>query len=234
MQFVYTLLWTAFWISLALLVLALTRSRRLPLRMAARCWAPGLLFGAGARLRAEGVERVDWSQPHVLVANHQSMIDICAMFRAVPAPLHFLLKQEMSRVPFVGRYAKAMGMLFVERGNARAAALRMREAARQVRDGATLCVFAEGTRSRDGAVGPFRSGAFQVALDAGVEIVPVAIEGSGRVLRTRGFFPVRPGRIRVAFGASLRARPGEDRQALAERVRATVAGLLDDLRSRKA
>src|SRR6476646_1488899 len=66
LQLGFTLLWTAGWICLAL-----------PLRMASRCWAPGLLRGAGARLRVEGLDRVDWTQPLVLVCNHQSIIDAC-------------------------------------------------------------------------------------------------------------------------------------------------------------
>src|SRR3546814_2109684 len=83
--------------------------------MAARVGAPGLLWGAGARLQVSGLEQVDWSRNHVFVANHQSTIDICALFRAAPVPLHFLLKQEMTKVPFVGWYAKAMGMVFIDR-----------------------------------------------------------------------------------------------------------------------
>src|SRR3546814_11073406 len=87
--------------------------------MAARVGAPGLLWGAGARLQVSGLEQVDWSRNHVFVANHQSTIDICALFRAAPVPLHFLLKQEMTKVPFVGWYAKAMGMVFIDRSNRR-------------------------------------------------------------------------------------------------------------------
>src|SRR5690606_6656352 len=101
-QFAFTLAWTMACITVALLVWAVTGGRRhLPLRMASWLWAPGLLGGAGARVQVEGQERVDWSKPYVVVANHQSVIDICALFRAVPVPLHFLLKQEMQRVPFV-------------------------------------------------------------------------------------------------------------------------------------
>ena len=119
LQLAFTLLWTAGWIVLASIVRVVTRGQHRPLRMAARCWAPGLLAGAGARLQVEGLERVDWSRPHVLVANHQSVIDACALFRAIPVPLRFVLKQEMARVPFVGWYARQMGMLFIERGTAR-------------------------------------------------------------------------------------------------------------------
>lgn len=227
-QVAFTLLWTAGWICLALLVLVLTGGRRWPLRMAARCWAPGLLHGAGARLQVEGLERIDWSQPHVFVANHQSIIDICALFRALPVPLRFVLKQELASVPFVGWYARAMGMIFVERGSARSAPGRLRDAVRQVHAGASLCAFPEGTRSRDGAVGTFKGGAFRVAIEAGAAVVPVAIQGSGAVLPSASF-RVRPGTIVLRIGEPLRCdglQPG-DRQELARRARAAVVALLD-------
>ncbi|WP_345776322.1 lysophospholipid acyltransferase family protein [Luteimonas salinisoli] len=230
LQFGFTLLWTAGWISLALLLYALSGgARHLPLRMASRCWAPGLLGGAGARLEVEGLERVDWSRRYVLVANHQSVIDICALFRAVPVPLHFLLKQEMAGVPFVGWYARAMGMVFIPRDNRRAATASLHRAAGVVRAGAILCIFPEGTRSRDGSVAPFKPGAFQTAIEAGAEVLPVALEGTGAVLPPEGFFRVRPGTIRVRFGAPLPlAGPSGPigRQALAEQARAAVVGLL--------
>jgi len=225
-QLVFTLAWTAGWICLALL-LRLVRDERLPLRMAARCWAPGLLGGAGARLQVEGLERVDWTQPLVLVCNHQSVIDACALFRAVPTPLRFVLKEEMTRVPFVGWYARRMGMVFIERGSARSSPQRLRDAVSLVRNGAQLCAFPEGTRSRDGSVGPFKGGVLQVAIAAGVPVVPVAISGSGAVLPAAGF-RVRPGVIRLRFGSPI-ATAGlavEDRNVLARQARDAVIDLL--------
>src|SRR5690606_11804512 len=225
----FMLLWPAGCISLALLVLLVTRRRDIALRMAARCWAPVLLAGAPARLVVEGAESIDWSRPYLLVANHQSVIDICALFRAVPVPLHFLLKQEMTRVPFVGWYARACGMLFIERDNPRAGPRLRREAAALMRDGHSLCLFLEGTRSRSGAVAAFKGGAFQSAIDAGVEVLPVAIEGAGAVLPPDGF-RARPGVIRVRFGTPLpTAGSGSSataRQALADAPHASVVALL--------
>lgn len=225
LQLIFTLAWTAGLIGVAFVVLLVTRQRRLPLRMAARCWAPGLLWGSGAKLVVRGVDRVDWTRPHVVVANHQSMMDICVLFRAIPVPLQFLLKQELSRLPLVGAYAKAMGMIFVERSSAREATRRMREAAQLVKAGATLCVFPEGTRSHDGEVLPFKSGAFQIALDSGADVVPVAIEGSGKVLSLGGLFRVRPGTITVTIGAPLRTVEIADRQLLAAQARESVVAL---------
>jgi 1-acyl-sn-glycerol-3-phosphate acyltransferase len=231
LQFAFTLAWTAGWITLALLVRPWSGADAgLPLRMAARCWAPGLLWGAGARLQVEGRERIDFSRPCLFVANHQSVIDICALFRAIPVPLRFLLKQEMKRVPFVGWYACATGMLFIVRDSARAGALFRRQAAALLADGHSLCLFPEGTRSRNGQMAPFKAGSLQSAIDAGVDVVPVALHGAGRVLPVDGFFRVRPGTIRVGFGAPLPTRvDGRPvaRQALAEAAQARVQAILD-------
>lgn len=225
-QCLFTVVWTAGWIGLALLVRVLTRGRHWPLRMASRCWAPGLLRGAGVRLCVQGLERVDWSQPHVFVANHQSIIDIRVLFRALPVPLRFVLKQELAKVPFVGWYARAMGMVFIQRGSARSAPQRLREAARMLHDGAHVCAFPEGTRSRDGRVGAFKGGAFHVAIAAGVAVVPIAIEGSGEILPASGF-SVRPGTIRLRIGEPLSTAglTTSDRSALARRAQQSVTDM---------
>lgn len=229
LQLVYTLVWTVGWISLALLLRPFTGAEaRLPLRMASRCWAPGLLAGGPVRLLVEGVERIDWSRPYLIVANHQSVIDICALFRAVPVPLRFLLKQEMKHVPFVGWYAQATGMLFIVRDDRRAGPQLRRDAAAMLASGRSLCLFPEGTRSRDGQLAPFKAGSMQAAIDAGVEILPVALDGAGQVLPAAGFFNARPGTIRVGFGQPLAVREGESlvpRQQLAAQAQAQVAAM---------
>ena len=227
LQLIYTIAWSAGCITLALLVLLLCGgNRRIPLRMASWLWAPGLLFGAGATLRVEGLERVDFSRPHVFVANHQSIIDICALFRALPVPLRFVIKQEIEQVPFVGWYARAMGMVFIQRGHAREAAERLHGIVSLVRGGASLCAFPEGTRSRDGSMRPFKGGAFQVALQAGVPVVPIAIDGSGAVLPTSGF-RVRPGTITVRIGDPIPTTGlhAGDRHALARRAHDAVSAM---------
>lgn len=232
LQFVFTLAWTMGCVSLALLVYALSGGRRrVPLRMASWLWARGLLRASGGRFEVEGLERVDWSQPYVLVANHQSVIDICALFRAVPVPLRFLLKQEMTRMPFVNWYAKAMGMVFIPRDDRRAATASLQRSADLVRSGAVLCIFPEGTRSRDGRLGQFKPGAFQTAIAAGVQVIPVALEGTGEVLPPEGLFRVRPGPMRVRFGEPLALEVDgrkQSRQELAARAQAAVEALLDE------
>jgi len=210
------------------LLLAVLGGRRAALRMASWYWAPLLLGGARARLEVEGAESIDWSRPVVLVSNHQSMIDVCALFRAVPVPLRFALKRELAAVPVVGWYARAMGMVFIDRSNARDARDKLRSAVAHLRGASAIVAFPEGTRSRDGSVGPFKGGAFQLAIEAGVPVVPVAISGSGAVLPASGF-AVRPGTIRLRFGEPLSTEglQPQDRNALAQRARSAIAAMLD-------
>lgn len=230
LQFAFTLLWTAGCIVLALAVRLLSGRPEPALRMASWLWAPGLLGGAGARLVVEGGDGIDWSRTHLVVANHQSVIDICALFRALPVPLRFLLKDEMKRVPFVGGYAMATGMLFITRDDRRSGPQLRREAAAMLASGRTLCLFPEGTRSRDGSLGTFKAGSLQAAIDAGVDVLPVALQGAGAVLPVQGFFRVRPGTIRVAIGRPIAVRDAEgaplSRQPLADAAQAQVAGML--------
>lgn len=226
-QALFTVLWSVFCIMAALLVHLAMRSQRLPLVMARRLWAPGLMLGAGARLRVEGAENVDWSQAQVLVANHQSMIDICALFRAAPVPLRFVLKDELTRLPFLGWYARAMGMVGIARGGGRKAQASLDRAVTLVRSGASLATFPEGTRGPPDQLGPFKGGAFQIAIAAGCPVLPVAIVGSGQVLPPRGF-RVRPGVITVRIGEAIPTiglMPG-DRHSLAQRAQQAVASLL--------
>lgn len=230
LQFAFTLAWTAGGIVLAVALLKLSGNPRGPLRMASRMWAPGLMTGAGAKLDVQGAEHVDWTRPHLLVSNHQSVIDICSLFMAVPVPLRFLLKQEMTRMPFVGWYAKSTGMLFIDRDNPRAAPVMLKAAAKMLSEGWQLCVFPEGTRSRDGVVGEFKSGPFEAAIRAGVEVLPVSLDGARQVLPSDGF-EVNPGTIKVRFGTPI-ATTGEggihDRNALALAAHAQVLVLLEN------
>ncbi|MCD7099865.1 lysophospholipid acyltransferase family protein [Stenotrophomonas sp. MMGLT7] len=226
LQLGFTLAFTAAGISCALALLALTRRPDRVLRMGATWWGPVLLAGAGARLVVEGRENVDFSRNYLFVSNHQSVIDICALFVALPVPLRFLLKQEMLKVPFVNWYARATGMLFLDRDSRRAGALVRRRAAAALAQGRDLCLFPEGTRSRGGELAGFKAGLLQAAIDAGVAVVPVALDGAGKILPVQGLFRVRPGIIRVRIGAPIEAA-GLDRQELTRRAHAAVGRMLE-------
>ncbi len=227
-QLLYTLAWSAGWITAALVLSALSRRKAIGLKMARSIWAPGLLWGAGARLEVEGLERVQLNRAYMVVANHQSVIDIPALFRAFPRPLRFVAKRELGRLPFLGWYMKAMGMILVERQVSASARLAVEETADHLGRGESVVTFPEGTRGSAEQIRPFKTGGFAAALAAGVEVLPVALYGSAAVL-PRGGFAVRPGVIRVKIGAPIPPDGSAGREALAAAAEKAVRSLYAEL-----
>jgi 1-acyl-sn-glycerol-3-phosphate acyltransferase len=226
LQLAFTLIWSAVCISVALIVLTVTRRPRLPLGMARSLWAPGLLHGAGARLEVEGTEALERGSAYLFASNHQSFLDVPALFVALRVPLRFVAKRELSGVPFLGWYIAAMGMVFVDRGARGRAVASLRRVTDILRAGDSVACFPEGTRSRDGSIGTFKGGAFAMAIEAGVPVVPVALSGTGAVLPPSSF-RVRPGTVRVRVGRPIPTRglTTAQRGELARRVRAEVERL---------
>ncbi|MBP7589620.1 MAG: 1-acyl-sn-glycerol-3-phosphate acyltransferase [Thermoanaerobaculia bacterium] len=230
LQLLATMVWSAFWISIALVVALASRRREPALWLARHVWAPGMVAIGLSRLSVVGRERLDFRRSYFFAANHQSWLDIPVLFAAVPAPLHFLAKQELARVPFLGWYIAAMGMVFVDRGDRRKAVASVDRASALLAAGGSLVSFPEGRRSAPGELGRFKSGGFAAVLDSGVrdvDVVPVAIVGAGRILPRDGF-KVRPGKVEVRFGAPIPVAGlvPADRADLARRAEEAVAALL--------
>lgn len=220
LQAIFLVVWSAGWIVAALGVRVLSRDAAPALAMARRGWAPALLWVGGMRLEIEGLENVDWNRPHFFAANHQSFVDILALFRTLPVPLLFILKQELRKVPFLGWYTAAMGMIFLPRGNRRKSLDNLRQCDQRIAEGFSILMFPEGTRSRDRRIGRFKPGVFLPAIETGVPIVPVVLAGTGRIL-PRGGFRARPGTIRIVIGRPVPTHDlgRSDRRDLAEELR---------------
>jgi 1-acyl-sn-glycerol-3-phosphate acyltransferase len=196
----------------------------------ARLWARGMLRVSGAHVRLIGVERVDWTRPVVVVANHQSWFDVFALGAHLPGRARFVGKEELGRIPVFGTAWKACGHVSVNRGDRAAAVDSLNRAGQRVRDDAlAVIVFPEGTRSPDGRLQPFKKGAFVLAIQTGVPIVPVGISGS-RAVMAKGSFRIRPGEIRVRVGDPIATEGLEhpDRERLLQRARTEVFALMED------
>ncbi|MGH9750191.1 MAG: lysophospholipid acyltransferase family protein [Candidatus Polarisedimenticolia bacterium] len=137
--------------------------------------------------------------PCVYIANHQSQLDIPALIRALPASTRFIAKKELLYVPIFGWALWLAGFVFVDRRDRDKAIRSLEMAARKVRTGTPILVFAEGTRSPDGRLLPFKKGGFVLAMQAGVPIVPVTVRGGTEIL-PKGSLRIRPGRIEVSIG----------------------------------
>jgi 1-acyl-sn-glycerol-3-phosphate acyltransferase len=226
LQALFLVFWSVVWISAALVVLIVTMNPDAPLAMARMFWGPGLAWGALIDIQRDPLPDVDWDQPHIFVMNHQSMFDIVAAFIAIPVNIRFVAKEVLKYVPFLGWYMWATGMIFVDRSNRTKAVKSLAAAGQRIRDGANILAYPEGTRSTDGRILPFKKGPFVVALQAGVPIIPVAIDGSGRLL-PRGGFRLRKGVVRVKFGQPIPTAGlgDDDRDALMHRVRDALIDL---------
>ncbi|PIU44859.1 MAG: 1-acyl-sn-glycerol-3-phosphate acyltransferase [Ignavibacteriales bacterium CG07_land_8_20_14_0_80_59_12] len=162
----------------------------------ARAWSRMVLFTSGVRVRTKGTENIVPGRPYVYVSNHASLFDIPAVLAGIPDAVHFVYKKELQKVVFLGWALKASTYIPVVRERGREAARSIEEAARRIREGMSVILFAEGTRSPDGRVQPFKRGAFSLAAHAGVPIIPVTINGSEHVLPKR-HLAIRPGTIEL-------------------------------------
>jgi len=164
----------------------------------ARFWGRSGLWFGGARLEIIGSENVPVDQPLIFMPNHQSNFDILALFAAIPTQFRWLAKQELFAIPLFGLTMRRSGYIPVDRSDRKKALKSMRMAADRITDGTSVIVFPEGTRSPDGLLQPFKRGGFHLALQAGVQVVPVAIEGSHKVMAKDELY-VHGGHIRVVF-----------------------------------
>jgi 1-acyl-sn-glycerol-3-phosphate acyltransferase len=221
--------WTCLWIPIALVVRALA-GQTPALAMARSLWAPGILACCGIRVEVKGLENLEISRPYLFAVNHQSQLDIPVAFRVLPAPLRFMVKEELRRVPVLSWYIRAMGMIFVDRRDRLRSVKRMWRAREVLARGGYFLSFPEGQRSRDGRLQRFKTGAMLPAIQAGVEVVPVAIEGAAQALPA-GTTRLRPGTVRVAVGQPVPTAglQEEDRRALAQEVEDAVRRLYDAL-----
>jgi 1-acyl-sn-glycerol-3-phosphate acyltransferase len=166
---------------------------------------PWALFGArnwlrlsGVHVKLKGLELLDPKQTYVFVSNHRSYLDTAAMFVYTGRRIGLLAKKELLKVPVLGVGMGFVNVMAIDRSN-RESAIRTTEAAAQrIKSGVSFAVFVEGTRAKPGELLPFKKGAFYMARQAGVPVVPVAIKNSD-VLMGKGTGEARSGTIEMVF-----------------------------------
>jgi 1-acyl-sn-glycerol-3-phosphate acyltransferase len=194
-----------------------------------RTWSRFLLRAAGARVVLENADVIDPERPQVLVSNHASWFDVLALAAWLPGPYRFVAKKELEKVPLWGAAWLACGHISIDRQDRNRAIESLAIArARLAEERPTVILFPEGTRSPTGELRAFKKGAFVLAIQSNVEVVPAAILGSREVM-AKGSWRIRTGRtITVRFGEPI-AVEGlrmEHRDDLMRRAHAEVAGLL--------
>ncbi len=196
-----------------------------------RGWARSILRASATPVVAHGLENVRPGGPLVVVSNHVSWYDIFAIASVIPVPFHFVAKKELERIPLFGRAWKTAGHISIDRSDRKKAIESLRQAGAAIRArNSAVVIFPEGTRSRTGRLQPFKKGAFTLAVEAGVPIVPTVVVGSYDILRPDDW-RVHPSTVHVHFGelVSPGEVPGENAEQLMERVRQRMVGMLERL-----
>lgn len=159
------------------------------------------LFACGMRVETRHADHLP-DAPCVVVANHASYLDGVVLFAALPPRFGFVIKREMDRVPLAGLLLRRIGSHFVDRGGAAQGKRDARALLLEARSGGAMAMFPEGTFRHEPGLARFRSGAFVLAANGGMPIVPIAIRGTRRALPPGRPLPV-PGRIEVEMAPAL-------------------------------
>jgi len=193
----------------------------------ARAWARSWLIGLGLRPQVEGTDRVDPDGSYVVVGNHQSNLDPMCHFLTFPAPLRFLAKKELYSVPVFGSALRATGMIKVDRDQPSMDFIN-KQVDEAVARGRSIIVYGEGTRSKTGEMAPFKKGPFVIAIQTGLPIVPVAINGTNAIWPP-GAKMMHPGPVKIEFGEPIKTvgLTLADVDALRDRTRTWIAETLD-------
>lgn len=196
-------------------------------------WSRHMLLGMlpGWSRRVEGAENIAKGTPYVIVANHQSMVDIPLLYSL---PLHFkwVSKKEVYRWPFFGIVLWMQDGIAIERGSKSSVTKMLHDGKAHIDNGVSVAVFPEGTRSKDLEIHRFKDGAFVLARHAGVGVLPCVMEGSGDLMN-RGRLPWRRRFVvRVLPPVSAERVAESDPKLLAEEVRESMVEALADVRAR--
>lgn len=146
----------------------------------------------------DGLNQLDSAKTYVFTPNHQSIIEVPLMVTFLGRNTAFLAKKELFKFPVFGTGMMQIGIIPVDRSNSAAAIESARRATRNLKAGKSYVVYPEGTRSPDGRLLPFKKGAFLMAVDAGVPVVPITVSGSSRVM-PKGKVRILPGTIRLTI-----------------------------------
>jgi len=166
----------------ALFILVMTLRLRRAGESFVQLWSGSLLLVPPMSYEVTGDEHVQPDTQYFFLANHLSNFDVPLLFRAIPTPIRYLAKKELYKVPVFAQALNVAGMVKIDRGaGAKSYAAINEGVARAKEKGYSLIVFPEGTRSRDGELHPFKKGAFRMAINTGLPVVPVTVNGTWEI-----------------------------------------------------
>ena len=191
--------------------------------LVARLWGNLNLWAAGVKVNVTGLENINNYGPYIFVSNHQGWFDIFAALGKLPLRFSWLAKQELFKIPVFGAAMHRAGYIPIDRKDHRKAMSGLNTAAEMIRQGTSVFIFPEGTRSADGVIRDFKKGWFVLAAKSQQPIVPVSISGSYRILPKKTW-TIHPGEIRFTIGNPIETAGSSsaNRDLLMEQIREAI------------
>ncbi len=190
----------------------------------ARGWARVALYTCGIQVKLKGIEKLEPDRHYLYVSNHASMFDIPVLIAGIPDQIRIVYKKELEVIPIFGWALKWGSYIGIDRRGKTEAVKSLERAAKKIREGASVLLYAEGTRTLDGKLQPFKRGAFNLAVKAGVPVVPLTINGTFNILRKHSI-SVQPGTAELILESPIKinGKGGKDAELkLAEQVHSAI------------
>lgn len=211
---------TIFFATLAILASLIDRTGKV-YNFLGKTWAKLLLWIAGVKVKVIGLENISSEENYVYVANHVSGFDIPVVMASLPGQLRIVFKKELAKIPVFGWQLRIGPYILIDRENPTKAMESLEIAKKKIEKGVSVLLFAEGTRSLDGNIQPFKRGAFTLATRSGKKIIPLTIKGTFEILPKKKF-RIRPGEVRLIIDPPIEHNGSIDKKSeleLMEKVR---------------
>ena len=192
-----------------------------------RIWSRLFCIFSMVRVEVRGRENINKNTSYVFVANHQGAYDIFLIYGYLGHNFKWMMKKSLRKIPFVGKACAAAGHIFVDRNSPKSIMETLHKAEATLKDGMSLVVFPEGSRTPDGKLHRFKKGAYQLAIDLNLPVVPLTIDGAYAVM-SRNTYLITPGKMILTIHPAIYPDPqqGHDIQELMEKSYETIASAL--------
>jgi 1-acyl-sn-glycerol-3-phosphate acyltransferase len=168
-------------------------------------WGKKIVEHAELELEVRGREHMQPGKTYLVMSNHQSLYDVPVLFHVIGKNIRMITKKELFRIPVFGKAMLEAGFISIDRENRQSAMKSLAEAKAKMAAGTHVWIAPEGTRSRTGELGAFKKGGFALAMDAGLTILPVTVDGTRDILVAKGIRSIPGARVVITFHAPIDA-----------------------------
>lgn len=160
-----------------------------------KVWAKGIIKRTKSTISITGTEHLP-AGPVLMISNHEGNFDIPVLISSIPKPFGFISKVEVKKLPIINDWMDEMNCVFIDRSDRRSAMNVLKDSAEKLREGHSIIIFPEGTRSKGAGVQEFKSGFAKIAQDAGATVIPIALYGTSAIMEKNNN-KIRPAHVQV-------------------------------------